>query len=95
MTLRDTTTRFCAFLTRFLPYERNKLDYRGNSIKTTVKGKNLIKPLREHGAFLLREGRSHSIFQRGHLKTEVPRHNEILDELARKICRDLNVPYTR
>jgi hypothetical protein len=26
------------------------------------------------------------------LKTEVPRHNEIVDELARKICKDLDIP---
>jgi len=57
-----------------------------------MKRKSLVKHLREHGAFLLREGRRH-IFQKGNLKTEVPRHNEILDELARKICRDLNIPY--
>ncbi len=55
----------------------------------------LIKHLRAHGAFLLREGRKHSIYQRGHLRTQVPRHNEIIDQLARKICKDLDIPFVR
>jgi hypothetical protein len=29
------------------------------------------------------------------LKAEVPRHNEIVDELARKICKDLDIPFLR
>jgi mRNA interferase HicA len=60
-----------------------------------MKKKVLIKHLRLHGAFLLREGGRHSIFQNGILKTEIPRHNEIVDELARKICKDLNIPFVR
>jgi hypothetical protein len=32
---------------------------------------------------------------RGLLKTEVPRHNEIVDELARKICKDLEISFIR
>jgi len=51
--------------------------------------------LEEHDAFLLREGRRHSIYQRGNLKTQVPRHREIVDELARKICKDLDIPFVR
>jgi len=58
-----------------------------------MKRRELIKLLRKHGASLLREGRRHSIFQRGLLKTQVPRHSEIVDELARKICEDLNIPF--
>jgi len=34
-------------------------------------------------------------FQRGALKTEVPRHSEIVDDLARKICKDLAIPFVR
>ena len=34
---------------------------------------------------LIREGSRHSIFQKGNRKTQVPRHNEIVDELARKM----------
>jgi mRNA interferase HicA len=55
----------------------------------------LVKHLRDHGATLLREGRRHSIYQKGNLKTEVPRHNEIVDELARKICKDLDIAFLR
>jgi mRNA interferase HicA len=47
------------------------------------------------GAFLLREGKRHSIYQRGKYRTEIPRHSEIIDELARKICRDLDIPFSK
>ena len=40
-------------------------------------------------------GSGHSIFQKGDRKTQVPRHNEIVDELARKICKDLGLPFVR
>jgi hypothetical protein len=36
-----------------------------------------------------------SIFQKDQLKTQIPRHNEIVDELARKICKDLGIPFVR
>jgi len=55
----------------------------------------LVKHLKNHGAYLLREGRRHTIFQKDLLKTEVPRHREIVDELARKICRDPEIPFVR
>jgi len=55
----------------------------------------LVRHLMSHGASLLREGRRHSIYIIGNLKTQVPRHNEIIDELARKICKDLSVPFKR
>ena len=42
-----------------------------------------------------REGRRHSIFQRGPFKTMVPRHNDVVDELARKICKDLEIPWVK
>ena len=48
-----------------------------------------------HGAYILREGRLHTIFEKAHMKTQVPRHKEIVDELARKICKDLNIPFLR
>lgn len=60
-----------------------------------MKRKELVKHLVDNGAFLLREGRRHSIYTRGRLRTEIPRHNEIIDELARKICRDLDIPFPR
>ena len=60
-----------------------------------MKRTQLIKHLKAHDAFLLREGKRHSIYQRGNLKTEVPRHTEVVDEMARKICKDLNIPFVR
>jgi predicted RNA binding protein YcfA (HicA-like mRNA interferase family) len=60
-----------------------------------MKRNQLVKHLRKHGAVLIREGSRHSIFQKGNLKTQVPRHNEIVDELARKICKDLDLPFVR
>jgi len=55
----------------------------------------LIKYLNGHGVRLLREGRRHSIFFKGNLKTQIPRHAEIVDELAQKICKDLSMPFVR
>jgi hypothetical protein len=60
-----------------------------------MKRNALIRYLRGSGAVLLREGRRHTIYQKGRLKTEIPRHSEIVDELARKICKDLGVPFVR
>jgi len=60
-----------------------------------MKRNKLINHLKENGAYLLREGRRHSIFQKDNFKTQVPRHNEIIDELARKICKDLDIPFVR
>jgi predicted RNA binding protein YcfA (HicA-like mRNA interferase family) len=53
----------------------------------------LVRHLKANGCELLREGRRHSVFvhrERGTVTT-VPRHREINDLLARKICRDLDV----
>jgi hypothetical protein len=55
----------------------------------------LIKHIKKYDAVLVREGRRHSIYQRETYKTQVPRHNEIVDELARKICKDLQIPFVR
>ena len=60
-----------------------------------MKRRQLLKHLKAHGAVLIREGRRHSIFQRNNRKTQVPRHSEIVDELARKICKDLGIPFVR
>ena len=59
-----------------------------------MKRVDLIRHLEAHGCSLLREGGSHSVFlNRGTRKSSaVPRHREINDFLARKICRDLEVP---
>lgn len=59
-----------------------------------MKRRALVRHLEEHGCQLLREGANHSIFvNRAAAKTSaVPRHTEINDELAKKICKDLGVP---
>ena len=54
----------------------------------------LLRHLADHGCRLLREGGRHSVFVNP-LKRKVstvPKHREINDTLARKICRDLEVP---
>jgi len=54
----------------------------------------LIKHLQQQGCILLREGSRHSIFVNpsNNRTSAVPRHTEISDLLARKICRDLDIP---
>jgi mRNA interferase HicA len=37
----------------------------------------------------------HRIYGRKEFTTAVPRHAEIVDKLARKICKDLEVPFVR
>jgi mRNA interferase HicA len=54
----------------------------------------LLRHLRRHGCYLKREGSSHSLWMNpltGRIEA-VPRHTEVSDNLARKICRDLSVP---
>ncbi|HLC64240.1 MAG TPA: type II toxin-antitoxin system HicA family toxin [Patescibacteria group bacterium] len=54
----------------------------------------LIRHLLKHGCIFVREGANHSIFFNPLLKrvSTVPRHNEIHDLLAKKICKDLGIP---
>jgi len=59
-----------------------------------VKRGDLLRHLRQHGCYLKREGASHSLWcnaNTGHVEA-VPRHTEIANNLARKICRALSVP---
>lgn len=59
-----------------------------------MKRLDLLRHLEAHGCELLREGGSHTVYvNRAAGKTStVPRHRELNDFLARKICRDLEVP---
>jgi len=41
------------------------------------------------------KGATIGIFQKDQYKSQIPRHNEIVDELARKICKDLGIPFVR
>ena len=55
----------------------------------------LLKHLYEHGCELLREGGNHSVFvnRMKRKSSSVPRHKEINDFLAKKICKDLEIPF--
>ena len=59
-----------------------------------MKRHNLIRHLKAHGCTRLREGGNHTIYVNPAALTvsSVPRHREINDFLARKICRDLRIP---
>jgi predicted RNA binding protein YcfA (HicA-like mRNA interferase family) len=59
-----------------------------------MKRRDLIKYVESHGCVLLREGSRHSIYHNpaNNLTAPVPRHAEIADLLARKICRQLDIP---
>ena len=58
-----------------------------------MKRADLVRHLERNGCVLLREGAKHAVFvNRARNKSStVPRHREINDFLARKICRDLEV----
>jgi len=59
-----------------------------------VKRRDLIRHLRSHGCDILREGGKHTVFvnRAKRLSTTIPRHREMNDYLAQKICKDLGVP---
>ena len=59
-----------------------------------MKRMDLIRHLISHGCELFREGGSHSVYiNRGTQRSSaVPRHREVNDFLAMKICRDLHIP---
>jgi hypothetical protein len=59
-----------------------------------MKRQALLRHLRRHGCYLKREGSDHSLWistLTGAVET-LPRHAEISDKLARKICKGLGVP---
>ena len=53
----------------------------------------LTRHLLKEGCVFVREGAKHSVFFNPQTKrvSTVPRHNEINNFLARKICRDLGI----
>jgi mRNA interferase HicA len=60
-----------------------------------VKRRELVRHLARNGCELLREGANHSIYVNriAGKASAVPRHAEINDELAKKICKDLSVAF--
>lgn len=59
-----------------------------------MKRRVLIRYLVENGCRELREGARHTVYVNPRQKkvSAVPRHREINEILARKICRDLEIP---
>jgi len=59
-----------------------------------MKREALLRHLRTHGCYLKREGGSHSLWSNpktGQIEA-VPRHVEIPNKLAKRICRGLSIP---
>jgi len=59
-----------------------------------MKREGLLRHLRRYGCILRREGKEHALWenpQTGHAEA-VPRHSEISNLLARRICRKLSIP---
>jgi len=58
-----------------------------------LKRLDLVRHLVSSGCELLREGSRHSVYvnRAARRTTTVPRHREINEFLARKICRDLGI----
>ncbi|WP_071592318.1 type II toxin-antitoxin system HicA family toxin [Pseudanabaena sp. PCC 6802] len=59
-----------------------------------MKRLDLIRHLEAHGCEFLREGSKHTIYvnRAKQASSSIPCHREINNMLARKICRDLQVP---
>jgi mRNA interferase HicA len=59
-----------------------------------MKRRQLLRHLRANGCELLREGGHHSWWHNleQNRRSAVPRHTEISNVLANKVCKDLGVP---
>ena len=59
-----------------------------------MKRRKLLAHLSSNGCLFVREGAKHSWWANpaNHRRTAVPRHTEISNLMAKKICRDLNIP---
>ena len=59
-----------------------------------MKRLDLVRHLEAHGCEFLREGGNHTIYINRSVRkiSAVPRHREIIEFTARKICKDLQVP---
>jgi len=60
-----------------------------------VKRRELIRHMEENGCLFLREGGKHTIYYNpvNNRTSAIPRHPEIVDVLAVKICKDLEIPH--
>ena len=59
-----------------------------------MKRRDFVRHLERHGCEFLREGGSHTVYvnRRTRKSSTVPRHREVFEFLARKICKDLEIP---
>jgi predicted RNA binding protein YcfA (HicA-like mRNA interferase family) len=59
-----------------------------------MKRRDLLAHLRRHGCRFVREGGDHSIWENSanNRRTAVPRHREIPDYTAARICKQLGIP---
>jgi mRNA interferase HicA len=59
-----------------------------------MKRNALIKYLKKNNCEFFREGGNHTVYWNpvNRKTTTVPRHKEIYDRLAEKICKDLDIP---
>jgi len=62
-----------------------------------MKRSKVLKHLRKQGCVLIREGSNHSWWGNPsqNRRSSVPRHTEIHDDLVRKICKDLGIPFVQ
>ncbi|MBD2502093.1 type II toxin-antitoxin system HicA family toxin [Anabaena azotica] len=60
-----------------------------------MKRRDLIRHLEQNGCLFLREGGKHTIYYNpvNNRTSAIPRHIEIVNVLAVKICKDLEIPY--
>ncbi len=58
-----------------------------------MKRKDLVRHLEKNGCELLREGGKHTVYvnRMGKKVSTVPRHREIDENLAKRICKDLGI----
>ena len=58
-----------------------------------MKRRQLVRHILEQGCVLVREGARHSVYYNPNTggTPALPRHTEVNDYLARKICRDLGI----
>ena len=59
-----------------------------------MKRRDLLRHLERHVCELLRDKGPHTVYvhRENQRSSSVPRHREVNDFLARKICRDLQIP---
>ena len=59
-----------------------------------MKRRDLVRHIESHGCEVRREGSRHTVYVNSATRkiSTVPRHREINELLARKICVDLGVP---